>query len=206
MAFSDFRYPAVIQELGLTEVTAENLYPAARPVVPVLANPAVLEVGTRLALNINTEKAKSEWLIAPILGDLWSRYRGRMNLHSGVEFDADPDARLTGRCDFLIGRGPQFPYLTAPVLMVVEAKNDNVYEGFGQAIAGMVGMQRFNRREGHPLDPVFGCSTTGTAWRFVQLSGTVVTIDLTEYHLGQVDRILGIFTHIVGPVPEPAAA
>ncbi|HJZ60476.1 MAG TPA: hypothetical protein VKE74_36370 [Gemmataceae bacterium] len=50
------------------------------------------------------------------------------------------------------------------------------------------------------------CVTTGTAWKFLQLGGTAVTIDLTEYTLSQVDRLLGILTHRIGPVPQPAAA
>ena len=30
--------------------------------------------------------------------------------------------------------------------------------------------------------------------------------DLTEYSLTQVDRILGILVHIIGPIPQPVAA
>lgn len=36
--------------------------------------------------------------------------------------------------------------------------------------------------------------------------GESVTFDLREYSLAPVDRILGILTHIVGPLPRPAAA
>jgi hypothetical protein len=70
----------------------------------------------------------------------------------------------------------------------------------------MVGAQRFNLRHSAPADPIYGCVTTGTAWKFLQLSGTMLTHDLAEYTLAQVDRILGILAHMVGPVPQPAAA
>jgi hypothetical protein len=53
---------------------------------------------------------------------------------------------------------------------------------------------------------VYGVITTGTNWRFLQLAGSVVTLDLTEYPVAQAGRLLGILTHIAGPVPEPAAA
>ena len=38
-----------------------------------------------------------------------------------------------------------------------------------------------------------------------QLEGTRLAIDLTEYQLAEVDRILGIILHMVGPIPQPAA-
>jgi hypothetical protein len=38
-----------------------------------------------------------------------------------------------------------------------------------------------------------GCVTSGTAWRFLKLEGQTVTIDLMDYPLPPVDRILSIF-------------
>jgi hypothetical protein len=71
----------------------------------------------------------------------------------------------------------------------------------------MVGAQRFNRRAGLDIDPIFGCVTTGSVWKLLRLAGSTLTIDLHEYTLSQADRILGILTHIVGPPPAaPAAA
>jgi hypothetical protein len=206
MAFSDFEYPDLLQTFGLTERTLLSLFPGVppAPVPPELAT--VLRKNSRLALSINTEKARAEWLIAPILGEFWGRYAGTVNLLSGVIFAADPDAGLTGYCDFLIGRGPQRQPVSAPVVVVFEAKNENIYDAFGQCIAGMVGAQRFNRRHSTGIETVYGCSTTGDNWKFLQLTGTALSIDLTEYLLSDVDKILGILTHMVGPVPEPAAA
>jgi hypothetical protein len=56
----------------------------------------------RLAATINTEKARSEWMIAPLLGDFWSRYHAQISLFSGADFDADPASKLTGYCDFIV--------------------------------------------------------------------------------------------------------
>src|SRR5947208_2476033 len=39
-----------------------------------------------------------------------------------------------------------------------------------------------------------------------RLHGEVLTIDINEYLLWQVERILGILPHVVGPLPEPATA
>lgn len=108
--------------------------------------------------------------------------------------------------DFLFGRGPQRPLITAPVLVVFEAKNENIDEALGQCIAAMVGAQRFHRRHNTGIETVYGCSTTGDNWKFLQLTDTLVTIDLTEYQLAEGDKILDILIHMVGPVLEPAAA
>lgn len=91
-------------------------------------------------------------------------------------------------------------------MVIFEAKRENINEGLGQCIAGMVGAQRFNRRNNAPIDPIYGCVTTGTSWRFLRLSGTTVTLDLVEYGLNQVDRLLGILVHMLGPIPQPVAA
>jgi hypothetical protein len=206
MAFSDFRYPDVIGQLGLAEHPAHDLFADVGPVAPGPALRSGFAVNTRLATLAHSEAARSTWLVGPVLADLWGRYGGWVNLLAGVEFAADPDARLTGYVDFMLCRGPQRFTVSAPVLLVFEAKRDSIPDGLGQAVAGVVGAQRFNRREGHPIDPVYGCVTTGSLWRFLRLSGSVVTLDLTEYTLTQVDKLLGILTYIVGPVPEPAAA
>lgn len=123
-----------------------------------------------------------------------------------AEFDADPEAGLTGACDFVVCRAPQQSVVIAPTLILIEAKRDGIPNGLGQCLAGMVGAQRFNRREGTPVDPVHGCVTTGSNGRFLRLAGSVVTLDPTEYTIGQADKLLGILVHMVGPPPAPATA
>ncbi len=206
MAFSDFKYPDVLQPFELSETGIADLFAKITGIAPKPATLDSLELGSELALTINSEKARSEWLTAPILGEFWGRHGRRINLFSGVEFNADPENGLTGFCDFIIGRTPQLPRIHAPIGIVFEAKRDNIMDGLGQCIAGMVGIQRFNKREGTPIDPVYGCVTTGSNWKFLRLAGSAVTIDSMEYNLAQVDKLLGIFTYMVGPVSAPAAA
>lgn len=204
MAFSDFRYPDVVAAFGLTERSVGDLFGHVPPVPLSPELTVMLPKNARVGLSINTEKSRSEWLIAPLLGEFFDRHIGFVNVHSGNWYDADPAAGLCGYCDFLLGHGPQSPAIVAPVLVVFEAKNENIFEAYGQCIAGMVGTQRFNRRNGRPTPTVYGCSTIGSAWRFLQLTDDVVSIDLTEYGWQQADRILGILTHMLGPLPVPA--
>ncbi|MFO0825241.1 MAG: hypothetical protein U0792_19330 [Gemmataceae bacterium] len=207
MAFGDFKYPAVVGSLGLTERTLPNLFADVPLVQPSALLLNCLGINIPLATGAHSESARITWLVGPVLSDLWARYDGRLSVNPGVEFEADPAAKLTGYCDFIVSRGPQRPVIGPPVLLIFEAKRDSIPDGLGQCIAGMVGAQRYNQRNNTPVDPVYGCVTTGSLWKFLRLSGTVLTNDLTEHALTQADRLLGILTHIVGPPPaQPAAA
>lgn len=202
MAFSDFLYPQVFADLGLTEAVVPDLFAGVPPVAPSPALRGFMAIGVPLGTAAHTEASRSTWVVGPVLADLWSRYHGQLSLIAGATFPADPDAGLTGYCDFLIGRTPQRPRIQAPLMLVFEAKRDSIPDGLGQGVAGLAGLQRFNRREGTPTDPVYGCVTTGSLWKFLRLSGTEVAVDLTEYTITQVDKLLGILTHIAGPPPD----
>jgi hypothetical protein len=207
MAFGDFTYPEVFAQLGLTSDNAADLFPGVAPVPPDPPLRQWLPVSVPLGTTLSTEKARSGWMVAPVLADFWSRYRGRIGLYSGVTFNADPAAGLTGYCDYLVTRSPQQMAVAAPpVLVAFEAKNESIVGGLGQCVAAMVGAQRFNARGTARTDPVWGCVTTGSAWRFLRLTGSTVTLGLREYTIAEVDTLLGILIHIAGPPPAATAA
>ena len=136
--------------------------------------------------------------------DRW-RVMGSIRLHSGTELSVDEAAGLNGVCDFLLARDPLVFVVRAPVLAIIEAKNDNVWNGFGQCVASMHAVARMNREA--KLDrPVFGASTTGRDWKFFRLDGTVLTIDSVEYALPtEADKLAGILLGIVATTTPPTA-
>ncbi len=69
MAFRDFSFPDVLQALGLTLVEG-NLFGEVPPLELPPAFTDWMRSGIDLALAINTEKARSEFIIAPILLEL----------------------------------------------------------------------------------------------------------------------------------------
>lgn len=196
MAFGDFKYPDVVSHFGLTQTTAD-LFGAAPPVAPSAAYQAIAPRYAKMAVGNAGEKAKSELLIAPILSDIWARYEDRINMYSGNEFVADEAAKLTGYCDFLFGLGPQLPLPTAPLVVVIEAKKDDLMNGYGQCIAGMVGLQRFNRNAKLDRPFVYGGVTTGGAWRLMKLEGTVLIHDKNEFFANPPDRLLGALVAMI---------
>ena len=104
---------------------------------------------------------------------------------------------MAGYCDFILTKGGSEHILRAPFVAVVEAKNDLIRTGLGPCIAAMYGAQLFNQQSGQPIARVHGVVSTGSAWKFLQLEGTMLRIDLPEYYLDQVGTILGILLNIV---------
>src|SRR5205085_3675262 len=116
----------------------------------------------------------------------------RISLFSGVEFNVDVEQGLRGVCDFLLSLSPEQLAIEAPVVTIVEAKNENVKQGIVQCVAEMLAAQRFNEDRENGIHTVFGAVTTGSVWKFLRLSGAIASIDRNEYHISQVERIVGI--------------
>ena len=201
MAFSNFTLQSAQEQFELSLKTNEPLFPGVRPVDAGPSVHATLETLGQLALRMNSEKARSEWLIAPVLGEMWVRSWRTICMHSGIDFTFDKEAGLTGVVDFLIGKGPQVSFMTAPVLAVVEGKNESIPSGQGQCAAEMVASLRFNQKAKTAIDTVYGVVTTGDNWLFHRLHEREIAIDTREYIISEVDQILGILLHIVGMNP-----
>ena len=118
-------------------------------------------------------------------------------LFSGIEFDVDASRGLNGYCDFILTRSPLQSVLTAPLVAIVEAKNDNLRTGLGQCIAAMVAAREFNAKASLPADQTYGVVTTGGAWKFLRLTGSALELDRREYFAAELGRIMGIFCSIL---------
>jgi ABC-type uncharacterized transport system substrate-binding protein len=113
-------------------------------------------------------------------------------LFSGTDFNVDIEKGLLGYCDFLLSASKEQFFISAPVITIVEAKNENIIGGLGQCVAEMVAAQIFNERKEIDIPVIYGAVTSGTNWRFLTLSENNVCIDSVEYYINQVDKILAI--------------
>jgi hypothetical protein len=129
-----------------------------------------------------------------------------ISFFSGVDFTVDETQGLNGVCDYIVSRSPEQLFISAPVLIIFEAKNENIKGGFAQCIAAMIAAQRFNEREGNTIPIMHGAVTTGTTWRFLQLESNIVRIDNREYYIDNVEKIMGILTSMTGHTVAPALA
>ena len=196
MAFRDFTFPQVQQQLGV-RVEDVDLFADAPPFAVREEFAAFLRDGTALALANSTEKAKSEFIIAPVLLELRRSLGSSFALFSGVEWDFDSSLGLNGYCDFILGRGPSQHILQAPYIAIVEAKNDLIRTGLGQCIAAMVAARMSHERSGLPAVTIHGAVSTGAAWKFLRLRGDVVAMDVPEYFIDNLPKIMGILKRIV---------
>lgn len=197
MAYTDFTLESAETELGVI-ARPGVLFPDLKP----LAVPAwlhdLLARGTRLALV--SEKARSEFIVAPILLAVRELSDQRIAILSGQRLDVDPARRLLGDCDFILALSDPLPRLRAPLLTVVAAKKNDIEGGLGQCVAQMVAVRIFNERAGQSLPAVHGCVTTGEDWQFLRLTGTEVMIDQGRFYLDNVGGILAALKATIPPV------
>ena len=192
MAYSDFKLSNVSKIFELTISESSQLFADVPEIEPSELLTTILKENTDLAVSINTEKARSEMIIAPILLEIRRKLNYLISLFSGIEFNVDPSKGLNGFCDFLMSNSPEQLFISTPILAIVEAKNENLKAGLGQCIAEMVAAQLFNHQEGNEISIIYGAVTTGTVWQFLKLENNVVSIDLTEYFIRDIEKILGI--------------
>lgn len=197
MAYNRFTIDLVRKTFGISIVGDTSLFDGIDPAEPSEVLVKFLERYLPLGSAIGTEKARSEFIIAPILAELTELTHHAVSLFSGVEFNVDEAQGLTGRCDFLLSASNVQYAIEAPVLAVVEAKNENINSGLGQCMAEMVATRIFNENEGRHLNNVYGAVTTGSVWRFLKLRDDVIYIDRPEYFIDNLNTLLGILIYIV---------
>ncbi|MEM9162228.1 MAG: hypothetical protein AAGC54_04070 [Cyanobacteria bacterium P01_F01_bin.4] len=205
MAYSDFTLPGVRKAFDLTFQEDRTLFEAVSTVTPSDLLTTALKENTTLAVAVNSEKARSEFLIAPILSEVRRQLNYHIGLFSGSEFNVDSQVGLNGYCDFILCRGKEQYFITAPVLTVIEAKNENISGGLGQCIAAMVAAQLFNQQNDTDIDMIYGAVTTGTNWKFLTLTEKNVAIDAGEYYIKEVSKILGILMLPFSETRQPMA-
>ena len=193
-SFSRFKKYEDLDPLGLT-IRNENLKLKPNPVTP--SEWLEITIQKNLDLPKASEKAKCEFFITPILTEIVDNNKSKITYFSGYEFNVEKSLGLTGRCDYLITCVPMSPMIQAPVLSVVEAKDDNFEKGNPQCIAQMRAVQIFNAREGKPTPVVFGASSYGLAWQFLKLENDNVLVDTRFYTLENLPLILGVLQYIV---------
>ena len=197
MAYSHFTLSAARKAFKLETVRSIGLFSQTEPVEPSAELTRALAKKAPLAVAIATEKAKSELIVSEVLFELREHFEQRVSLFSGIDFTVDADAGLVGMCDFLVSLSPEQFELEAPVIVLVEAKRDNLTSGLGQCVAEMVAAQRFNAEKGNDIPRVYGATTTGVMWQFLKLEGQTLHIDMDIHTIERCDKLLGILASMV---------
>jgi hypothetical protein len=146
-----------------------------------------------------TEKAKSEFIVVPILRELRRHNHDKFKIFSGYEFNVDSKQNLTGYCDFMLSANVHKAEVTAPIFCLLEAKNAEIDKGWAQCGAEMYAAQLFNERKGNPQEVIYGCVTNAFSWCFLKLENKNLYIDTNYVPLtfAEPHRVLGVLQWIL---------
>jgi len=197
MSYSDFTLQDIKTKFSINVEEQVFLFSEVNPcaVSPRLSE--LLQHWVPLAHAINTEKARSEFIIAPILAEIRLLFQNKISLFSGVVLNVNPQQGLTGTCDFILSLSSEQLMVDAPVVAVVEAKNENINVGIPQCMAELIACRIINDRQQRDIAAIYGCVTTGTVWKYLKYSNNTVVVDLDDYYIREVDKILGIFKFMI---------
>ena len=195
MPYSDFDLKKVKSVFNLNIKDSEDIFSSVKEAEISSFLSEILKQNVPLALAMATEKASSELIIINILLEI--KRESGVSFFSGIEFNVDREKGLNGFCDFLISRSSEQFFLEAPVIALVEAKNEKIVSGLGQCIAEMVAARIYNEREGQPISCIYGAVTTGHAWKFLKLESDTAYIDIEDYYIKNPGKILGILGYMV---------
>lgn len=197
MSYSDFTLKKVKQELGITIVEDKDLFSQIEDDEISDYLTTTLKYNLPLAMALGTEKARSELIIANVLLEVRKKLDNKVSFFSGINLEVDKEKSLTGFCDFIISQSSEQFYLNSPIVTVVEAKNESITSGLGQCIAEMYASSLFNDKENEHLPIIYGAVTTGSTWKWLKYENNTAYIDLPEYYITNVNKIVGILVAMV---------
>ncbi len=197
MPYSNFTLKRVKAEFDINVVENRDLFSTIEEVEVSNYLKTTLNYNVPLALAISTEKARSEMIISNVLIELKKLLNDEIGLFSVINLDIDKDRDLNGFCEYIISKSSEQFYLNSPIVAIVEAKNEQLTSGLGQCIAEMIASKIFNKNEGNNVDKIYGAVTTGNTWKFLKYINNTAYIDKLEYHIANVNMIMGIFVKMV---------
>ena len=128
---------------------------------------------------LGSEKARSEFIVTPVLQALSRRNKGKFTIFSGYEFNIDKKVELNGFCDFILSVPAANNFIIeAPAFFVVETKKTDIDDNaIAQCAAELFAAQIFNAKNGKPQKAIYGTVTSGYTWIFLKLEGQTLLVD-----------------------------
>jgi hypothetical protein len=115
MAYSDFKNLTKIKRLFEINIEEnKNIFSEVKSLEITNYLKQTLEENLPLASAINTEKARSELIIAPILLEIRRYFKYQIGFFSGTEFSVDQEKGLNGYCDYILTASNEL-YLNFPL-------------------------------------------------------------------------------------------
>jgi hypothetical protein len=193
MAYEDFSFQDFREKFGY-EDRVQKLFSSIKLIKP--SKRLVEELKEAKTVPLHNKKAKSEWIVVPILKEIRRLNADFLTIYSGEPLDADIENGLNGVCDFIISKNIKTYTISYPIMLIVEAPKGDVDLGIARCAAQMIGAKVYNEQKGTPVDIIYGCVTNANDWVFLQLSDKII-IDTQTYSLTKLGELLGVFQTII---------
>ncbi len=193
MGYSNFKkIKTVVKKFDL----ATQWVPLFDTTVPVEPSSWLLETLEMAKLfPLLNEKTKAERIVSPMLLEVSKPYKDKITFFSGEDLNVNPENDLSGECDFLFALHPPQSFIDAPIISLVESKDEDMEWGVAQCAAQLYGAKLYNEAEGKNIPVLYGCATDGVEWQFICFKDNVFYVDDTVYT--DLRQILGIWKVII---------
>lgn len=196
MAYRNFTFAKLEQDFGIRQ-GRKSLF-ENRNIAPVAPSDWLLMTIKRAkTMPLRSEKARSENLISPVIGEIRQLNLDSIEIFSGENLNADAKLKLNGEVDFIFVHYPQSAEIREPIFNITEAKRGAVEDGWAQCAAQMYGARVFNQNHNNPITDIYGAVSNGYDWQFLSLEANKVFIDDTVYTIDNLPQLLGMLQWIV---------
>ncbi|MCU0339961.1 MAG: hypothetical protein MUE30_08755 [Spirosomaceae bacterium] len=199
MAYNKFKIQTLKEQLGVLvqrNYWLPKTFPAFGDDERLLSS---LQEAARIYLG--SEKARSEFVVTPILQALYRKNQNKFSIFSGYEFNIDKNKGLNGFCDFILASSQDTFIVEAPAFFIVETKKIDIDDNaIAQCGAELYAAQIFNNQKGKPQKALYGCVTSAYSWGFLKLENNILTIDpdYVSFNFSNPYQVLAVLQWIVG--------
>lgn len=199
MNYNKFSFDRIKRRFNLNEIQ-KDLFEGITPIEPSEWLKETMEITADLP--IKTEKARTEFILMPILLELRKRNNKEFTIYSGEYFNVEPREGLAGPSDIILSMGAESYSISSPVMSIVQAYKNNLDLGLGKCVAQMIAADIFNEREDNQITTIYGCVTTGEQWLFLRLEGDSIQIHPHRFFLNELTDIIGMFQSMLDNCKE----
>lgn len=196
MAFTDFKSIAQVQTTFQIKYLEEDYIHYDSLITPSASFVQDFEFSRHNIDVFSSEASRCENVIYPILRDVYKHYVDKYTLwsHKSLSYDAI----LTGTPDYMIATKSSLgkTMLEKPLLVMVEAKQNNFTEGWGQCLAELLTAQKLNQND----KAVHGIVTDGELWQFGKLEGVIFTKNETVVAVSDLQKLFAALAYVLNEV------
>ena len=193
MAYTDFKSIAQVQ-IKFNIKYVEEDYIEYDDIEPSQSFLQEFEFSRNQIDIFSSEASRCENIIYPLIRDVYKHYYHQCSLWSHKFFSYDEI--LTGTPDYIISTKSELgkTILGIPIVLIVEAKQNNFIEGWGQCLAELLAVQKTNQDENFIVN---GIVTDGEFWQFGKLTNNLFTKNYTVLAISELKKIYGAISYIL---------